>query len=151
MRAKALLFPVIVMLTASLSTARQLDTKTSADENRILLLENAWNSAEQNKNTKVLDELLSNSLAYTDYDGTFMNKVEFLASVASPSLHPDQIVNESVTVHSFGSSAVVTGIYREKGTVNGKSYLRRGRFTDTWVTQNGVWQCVASQSTLINR
>src|ERR1700747_2249286 len=104
MRAKALLFPVIVMLTASLSTARQLDTKTSADENRILVLENAWNSAEQQKNTKPLDELLSNSLAYTDYDGTFMNKAEFLASVASPSLHPDQIVNESVTVHSFGSS-----------------------------------------------
>jgi hypothetical protein len=26
---------------------------------------------------------------------------------------------------------------------------RHGRFTDTWVNQNGTWQCVASQSTLI--
>ena len=42
-----------------------------ADENRILAFENAWNSAEQRKDTRVLDELLSNSLAYTDYDGTF--------------------------------------------------------------------------------
>lgn len=148
---RTLVLSFIFVLFTPIGFGKQLDSKTSTDENRILLLENAWNSAEQQKNTRALDELLSNSLAYTDYDGTFMNKPEFLASVASPSLHPEQIVNESVTVHSFGTSAIVTGVYREKGTLNGKSYSRRGRFTDTWVSQNGVWQCVASQSTLIAR
>ena len=148
---KALVAIASVALIASLLFARQLDSKTSADENRILILENAWNSAELEKNTKALEELLSDSLVYTDYDGTFMNKSEFLASVSNPSLHSEQIVNESVTVHSYGTSAVVTGIYREKGTTNGKRYSRRGRFTDTWVSENGVWRCVASQSTLIPR
>ena len=148
---KALVAIASVALIASLLLARQLDSKTSADENRILILENAWNSAELEKNTKALEELLSDSLVYTDYDGTFMNKSEFLASVSNPSLHPEQIVNESVTVHSYGTSAVATGIYREKGTTNGKRYSRRGRFTDTWVSENGVWRCVASQSTLIPR
>jgi len=142
---------VSVVFIASLLVARQIDTKTSADENLILALENAWNSAEQQKNTKALDDLLSDTLVYTDDDGTFMNKSEFLASVGNPSLHPEQIVNESVTVHSYGASAVVSGIYREKGTMNGKPYSRRGRFTDTWVSENGVWRCVASQSTLIPR
>lgn len=151
MAIKTLSVICILVFTTAVGLGKQLDSKTSADENRILLLENAWNSAEQQKNTNALDELLSNSLAYTDYDGTFMNKSEFLASVASPSLHPEQIVNESVTVHAFGTSAIVTGVYREKGTVNSKPYSRRGRFTDTWVSQNGVWQCVASQSTLIAR
>jgi hypothetical protein len=80
-----------------------------------------------------------------------MTKSEFLASVANPSLHPEQIINESVTVHSYGSSAIVTGIDREKGVSNGKRYSRRGRFTDTWVSQNGIWQCVASQSTMMSR
>ena len=147
---KSLLSILIVFVTASIGIAKQLDSKTSADENRILMLESAWNSAEQQKNTRALDELLASSLVYTDYDGSFMTKSEFLASVANPSLHPEQIVNESVTVHSYGSSAIVTGVYREKGTANGKSYLRRGRFTDTWVSQNGIWQCVASQSTLMS-
>jgi ketosteroid isomerase-like protein len=50
----------------------------------------------------------------------------------------------------YGDAAVVTGIYREKGTDRGKPYQRRGRFTDTWVKQSGTWQCVASQSTLIS-
>jgi hypothetical protein len=54
-----------------------------------------------------------------------------------------------MTAHIYGDSAVVTGIYREKGMNKGKPYLRRGRFTDTWVNQNGTWVCVASQSTLI--
>jgi len=148
---KASLFILILLVTTSIGIAKQLDSKTSADEHRILLLENAWNSAEQQKNTRALDDLLASSLVYTDYDGSFMTKSEFLASVANPSLHPEQIINESVIVHSYGSSAIVTGVYREKGVSNGKRYSRRGRFTDTWVSQNGMWQCVASQSTLMSR
>ena len=148
---KAVLCTCLALVAAFVLIAKQIDTQNSADENRILALENAWNSAEQRKDTRVLDELLANSLAYTDYDGTFMNKTEFLASVSLPALHPELITNESVTVHAYGNSAVVTGIYREKGTLSGKPYSRRGRFTDTWVSQNGVWQCVASQSTLLAR
>ena len=148
---KSLLCACLVLAVGSVVVARQYNSAAGAEENRILALENAWNSAEQQKDTKVLDELLANSLSYTDYDGTFMNKTEFLASVASPNLHPEQITNESVTVHSYGNSAIVTGVYREKGTLNGRSYLRHGRFTDTWVSENGVWRCVASQSTLLSK
>ncbi len=119
------------------------------EQSKILALENAWNLAEQRKDVKALDELLGNGLVYIDYDGSIMTKAEFLASVRKPSLHPEQIVNESASVHLYGSMAIVTGIYREKGMDKGKAYLRRGRFTDSWVYQNGLWQCVASQSTLI--
>jgi ketosteroid isomerase-like protein len=100
------------------------------------------------KDVRALDELLANSLAYTDYYGTFMNKSQFLESVKDTTEKPEQIVNEDVTVQVYGASAVVTGTYREKGTARGKPHMRRGRFTDTWVNQNGTWQCVASQSTL---
>jgi Domain of unknown function (DUF4440) len=71
--------------------------------------------------------------------------------VRKPSLHPEQIVNESTTVYMYGTAAVVTGTYREKDANNGKTYLRRGRFTDTWIYLKGTWQCVASQSTLLSR
>lgn len=148
---KAALCAFLLLAAASVLIAKQYNSAASADENRILALENAWNSAEQQKDTKVLDELLSDSLSYTDYDGTFMNKKEFLTSVSAPALHPELITNESVTVHTFGPSAIVTGVYHEKGTMNGKGYSRRGRFTDTWVNENGVWHCVASQSTLLTR
>jgi ketosteroid isomerase-like protein len=127
------------------SGAQQLD----ADQTKILALENAWNQAEERKDVKALETLLDSSLVYIDYDGSIMNKVQFIASVQAPSLHPEQIVNESMTAHVYGDSAVVTGIYREKGLKNGKPYLRRGRFTDSWVYRDQTWVCVASQSTLI--
>jgi len=49
----------------------------------------------------------------------------------------------------YGNAAVATGIYRESGTNKGKPYVIRSRYTDTWIRRGGVWQCVASQSTLI--
>jgi ketosteroid isomerase-like protein len=121
----------------------------SADEGRILALETAWNHAEQTKDVAALDQLLAPQLVYIDYDGSFSTKQEFLATIKGEGLTPEQIVNEQQTAHVFGDCAVVTGIYREKGVNKGKPYSRRGRFTDTWVKVNGTWQCVASQSTLI--
>lgn len=147
---KAMIAAGLMLLATSLLVA-QNTSKTDSEEGRILALESAWNHAEEQKDAKALDELLSSTLVYTDYDGTIMDKAQFLASINAPSLHPEQIVNESITAHVYGNSApVVTGIYREKGTSKGKPYLRRGRFTDTWVNQNGTWLCVASQSTLIS-
>ena len=49
-----------------------------------------------------------------------------------------------MVVHSYGHTAVVTGAYHEKGIDKGKSWERRGRFTDTCVFLDGKWQCVAS-------
>jgi len=148
MRAPFALF--VTLLSATLLLQAQNESK-SADETKILALENAWNLAEEHKDAGALDQLLAGTLVYTDYDGTFMDKGQFLAQVKQPSVRPAQILNESMTVRLYGDAAVVTGIYREKGTSSGKPYMRRGRFTDTWVTQNSTWQCVASQSTLITR
>jgi ketosteroid isomerase-like protein len=144
MKAMAMLF---LLVTAS---AAAMGQSADADKSKILALETAWNLAEQHKDVRALDELLGGNLVYVDYDGIIQNKVQFLASVSKPSLHPEQIVNESTTVYVYGTAAVVTGTYREKGVDKGKPYLRRGRFTDTWVYGNGAWQCVASQSTLIS-
>jgi ketosteroid isomerase-like protein len=140
----------ILLAAGALSSLAQQGPDQKAEETRILALENAWNRAEENKDARALDDLLADSLVYVDYDGTFMDKAQFMASVKQPSLHPEQIVNETMTAHIYGNSAIVTGVYREKGVNKGKPYLRRGRFTDTWVSLNGTWVCVASQSTLIS-
>ena len=140
---------ILLFATCMLVVAREAPD-TQGQRTRILALENAWNLAEEHKDTEALEGLLAPTLAYTDYDGTFMNKAQFMASVKAPSLHPEQIVNESMTAQVYGDSEVVTGVYREKGVNHGKTYLRRGRFTDTWVSENGTWRCVASQSTLIS-
>jgi len=139
----------ILLLSTAMATAAQTPVQPDAEQTKILALENAWNRAEETKDSKALETLLDSTLVYIDYDGTLMDKAQFIASVKQPALHPEQIVNESMTVHLYAGSAVVTGVYREKGVNHGKPYLRRGRFTDTWVYRDNAWVCVASQSTLI--
>jgi Domain of unknown function (DUF4440) len=143
-----ILFSVLLLFTAA-GLVAQTAAQPDAEQSKILALENAWNRAEENKDAKALETLLDSSLVYIDYDGTLMDKAQFIASVKGPALHPEQIVNESMSAHVYAGVAVVTGVYREKGVNHGKPYLRRGRFTDTWVYRDNTWVCVSSQSTLI--
>lgn len=135
----------LVLLTA-LFISTQLLAQDS-DKARVLALENAWNEAEGHKDAKALSVLLAPTFAYTDVDGSFLNKEQFLAAIRSGS--PSQIVNDGVKLESYGNVIIVTGAYREQGTENGKPFTHRGRFTDTWVEKDGQWLCVASQETLI--
>ena len=139
---------VLLGLSAVLLFAQ--DQPKSGEEGHLLALESAWNHAEQSKDAAALKQLISDSFEYVDYDGTLMNKTEFLASILSNTVQGEQINNDGMTVHIYGNAAVVNGIYRDRGLENGKPFSRRGRFTDTWIYQNGAWQCVASQSTLIS-
>jgi ketosteroid isomerase-like protein len=148
MKVRAFVGLFLLVFLVVFFTRGQAQTLTR-EEGRILALENAWNHAEQNKDVTALEQLLGPQLVYIDYDGSISTKEQFLASVKGEGLQPEKITNESQTVHLYGDCAIVTGIYRETGVYKGKPYLRRGRFTDTWVKVNETWQCVASQSTLI--
>ena len=121
----------------------------SADEIQIRQLERAWNQAEAKQEVKEVANLVDDTLVYTDYDGSIMNKTEYLKWVAAPEQKADHLYDEGLTVHVYGNAAVVTGIYRESGTNKGKHYVLRSRYTDTWIKRDGVWRCVASHSTLI--
>jgi hypothetical protein len=123
--------------------------QTDADKSqRVLNLENAWNQAEALHDGVALKLLLANTFLYTDYDGTAMDREEWLRKVESPIREYRTLTNVVQNAHVYGNSVVVTGVYLEKMTIKGKNVNRSSRFTDTWIFQNGHWECVASQSTL---
>lgn len=124
--------------------------KQTGEEGRIIALESAWNHAEQSKDVAALAQLLGDKFIYVDYDGTLMNKSQFLESAKSAAVTSEQIINEGVSVQIYGNAAVSTGTYWDKGLMKGKAFSRHGRFIDTWIHNGGTWQCVASQSTLIS-
>jgi len=121
----------------------------SGDEIQIRQLERAWNEAEARHDPAAVTNIVADTLVYIDFDGSVMNKAEYIEDVTKTAYQADHLYDEGFTVTVYGNAAVVTGIYRETGTSKGKSYTHRVRFTDTWIKQNGVWHCVASQSTLI--
>jgi len=121
----------------------------SGDEIQIRQLERAWNEAEARHDPAAVTNIVGDTLSYIDFDGSIMNKAEYIQDVTKTSYQADHLYDEGLTVTVYGNAAVVVGIYRETGTSKGKSYTHRVRFTDTWIKQNGVWRCIASQSTLI--
>ncbi|HEY0703393.1 MAG TPA: nuclear transport factor 2 family protein [Candidatus Acidoferrales bacterium] len=139
---------LLILLAGGILFAQRTQAP-SPDESKILALESAWNLAEEEKNTNALDQMLAATFVYTEYDGSFSNKSQFLKAIKTSPVNSDQITNQDVSVTVYANSAIVTGIYKEKGLANGKQFTRRGRYTDSWVNQGGVWLCVASQATLI--
>ncbi|MBS1850214.1 MAG: nuclear transport factor 2 family protein [Acidobacteria bacterium] len=114
------------------------------DASKIIAMENAWNRAELQNDAKAVDMLLADDFILTTADHVLMNKADMLASVKDKSYRPDLLQSENMQVHSYGNTAIVTGVYHEKGKDKGVTWERRGRFTDTWVYVQGRWQCVAS-------
>ena len=134
---------------AGVAVAAQTDPQLDKEQRRIMALENAWNRALQMNDAKAVEPLMDAELIYIDYDGSLMNKAQYLAGISRPGLAVEHIVSESMQVQLYGQSAVVIGICRDVGSERGKRYSRRLRFVDMWINRGGVWVCVSSQSTLI--
>ena len=117
-------------------------------ESKVIAIEKAWNQAYKLRDKKALGEILHDSIVLVNDDGSLQSKSTFLGSVdaAKPS-DQQQAEPESISVHVFGDVAIATGIFKEKGVENGKPYVRRNRFVDTWVNRNGSWVCVAASAT----
>ncbi len=149
---KAAAFSCALLCICAVLETAQKPWKPTGEEGRIIALESASDQAEQNKDANALANLLADNLVYVDYDGSLSSKQQFLASVKSADVTGEQINNEGVSVRLYNNNvAVSTGIYRDKGIEEGKPFQRRGRFTNVWLNQNGKWECIASQSTLIAR
>ena len=145
---RRLVFAALAALVFSGAPFAQ-EKSAGGDEIQIKQLERAWNQAEAQQQVNEVSALLADTMVYTDYDGSFMNKAQYMKWVVAPEQKADHIYDEGVAVQVYGDAAVATGIYRETGTNKGKPYTVRSRFTDTWIKRNSVWRCVASQSTLL--
>ena len=142
---------VLIVGVVTAVSAAQDKQKVSDEEGKILALESVWNRAEQSKDVVALSHMFAPTMTYIDYDGTIRTREQFLEYVKKDSSSPDSLTSEDTVVHSYGDSTVVTGIFKGKWTKAGKPVMLRGRYTDVWSKIDGVWQCVASQATLIQK
>jgi len=147
--ARVWLYMLSATLVFTAGLFAQEKSTASNDEIQIRQLERAWNQAEAHHDVGAVTAIVADTLTYIDFDGSIMNKAEYLRDVTKTAYQADHLYDEGLKVVVYGNAAVVSGIYRETGTSKGKNYIHRVRFTDTWIKQNGVWRCAASQNTLI--
>ncbi len=139
---------LIVTLAATVLAGSHLAiSQVTQDSSRLIAMENAWNQAELHNDAVALRLLLADDFVMTVSEGDTLDKGAMIASVKHQSYKPTLLQSSNMAVRIHGSTAVITGLYHEKGTDKGKPYDRRGRFTDTWIYEQGRWQCLASHFT----
>ena len=114
-------------------------------EVQIRALERAWTVGEARNDNRALNLIFDNALVYIEY-GRLMTKGEYLLRIRTSDPHSQQIVMEGISVQTFGDTAIVIGIYRERDVTDRKTLLTRWRFIDTWVKKKGSWLLVAAAS-----
>ncbi len=145
MKTVSLLLIGVLGMALPANSANEAD----ADRSKLIALENAWNQAQLHKDVPAVEQLLAPMFVYTDYDGAMMDKSKFLDDMKDLAYRATSIINDDVQVFPYHNAAVVVGTYHTKGTYKGKTFAHHGRFTDTWMYQEGKWMCVASHISLI--
>jgi ketosteroid isomerase-like protein len=114
------------------------------DVRAVLQLEDGWARAVVQRDSTTFERLLADGFVYTEND-RLEGRGDVLHDVVAGSDTVRAAHNEAMQVHCFGTTAVVTGWLVLEGRGADGAFLRRYRFTDTWVRQAGHWRIVAAQ------
>jgi ketosteroid isomerase-like protein len=142
---------ICCLLLTVFAMSQTAHERSESQEGKILALENMWNQAQLHRDAGALEALIADRFVNTEYDGEVSDRDQFLADIKDPKFKPSSVGLQDMKVNVYRETAVVTGIYRTKGSYNGKPYDHLGRFTDTWILENGKWECVASHTSLVKK
>ena len=144
---RLLLLLGLLIFSVGRSQAQNEDPQAS----KLMVLEHLWNEAQVQRDARALEGMIADHFIDTEYDGEVSDRQKFLADIANPEFQPTSMALRDMQVSLYKDTAVITGVYRAKGMVGGKGYDHTGRFTDTWVFENGHWLCVASHTSLLKK
>lgn len=139
----------VCLLLAAFALAQVTVQDTQSTETQLVALERMWNEAQVNRDANALSAMIGDKFVNTEWDGAITERGKFLADIADPRFKAVSLNIQDVKVRLYQNTAIVTGIYHAKGSFQSKAYDHLGRFTDTWVEQDGKWQCVASHTSLL--
>ncbi len=138
----------VVLTLAGLVAPAGAQEQTEAVKSRIIALEKAWNQAYRYRDKKALADILDDSMILIEEDGSIQSRFVFLAGIDAARQTDEQLAEpESISVRLFGDTAIATGVFLRRGFANGKPYIKRDRFVDTWVRRGSSWVCIAASAT----
>jgi ketosteroid isomerase-like protein len=133
-----------VVFLASLTPFFSVAQQKSDAGSKILGLEAKWNEAYKRGDIAAMNLLLADEFIITVEDGRTFSKAGYIAQAGGGTTLVEVSEMSDLKVRIHGNTAVVTGAYHEKGTIKGKPYENRDRFTDVWMLIDGRWQVIAS-------
>ncbi len=141
MRKKRLFIAVLCIAALPLIRAR---AQGPSDTGEIRSLELKMLDCYKHRQVEVFAAVLDEDFVITFEDGSTYSKTGYLSYSASSSTHIELAEIPEMKVRMHGETAVVTGVYHEKGMDSQKTYDYHDRFTDVWMKKAGKWRLVAA-------
>ena len=123
--------------------------RVKSDQDTLIELEQKWDVAFRNRDATFIETLLADDFVVTYEDGTRGDKTKELSLAANFNQQIDSSTQDEFIIKVYGNTAVVWFTLHLLGPVNGNPVAITYRYVDVWVNRDGVWKCVASQSTRV--
>ena len=141
MRRNPTLTAVLLLAALPLVPARAQETPDAAEIRSLELKIADWYKSRQ---IQTFANLLDDDFVITFEDGSTYGKTGYLSYSASSSTSVQSVEISEMKVRMHGDTAVVTGVYDEKGIDNRQAYDYHDRFTDVWMKKAGKWRLIAA-------
>ena len=135
----------VVIAVASPANAQRV----KSDQDTLIELEQKWDVPFRNRDATFIETLLADDFVVTYEDGTRGDKAKELSLAAGFNQQIDSSTQDEFIIKVYGNTAVVWFTLHLLGPVNGNPVAITYRYVDVWVNRDGVWKCVASQSTRV--
>ncbi|MBZ5566503.1 MAG: nuclear transport factor 2 family protein [Acidobacteriia bacterium] len=141
---------VIVLLTLALTASAQ-DTKSPPTARQLSSLLNQFLDAAGRGDRAVFDRFFADDVIYTRSAGVTVDKAKIMKNIGrrEDAGAKNTFSADDVTIHDYGTTAVVNFRLTARTEKAGKSETAHYRNTATFLKRNGHWQVVAWQATKV--
>src|SRR3984893_4521463 len=101
--------PFVLLLLLSSLALPQSFAQTDGDETKIIALENLWNQIQIAHDAAPMEKTLPDDFVLTDFDGSVLNKAQFLVSIRDKSNQLTLETTQDMKLHRHGDTVIVTG------------------------------------------
>jgi ketosteroid isomerase-like protein len=115
-----------------------------SDAAQVRALDFKLTEAYKERKFDLLASLLDEDFVITFEDGNIFGKTGYISFSAASTNHVDVAEMTDVKVRLHGNTAILTGVYHEKGKDKDGPYDFHDRFTDVWMKAGGKWRMIAS-------
>jgi ketosteroid isomerase-like protein len=136
----ALTLSVSVLTAPCVHAAAPQDSEAA----QVRALEFKLTEAYKQRRFDLLASLLDEDFVITFENGTLYGKTGYISFSATSTIKVDVAEMSEMKVRMHGNTAIVTGLYHERGKDKDGAYDYRDRFTDVWMNAGGRWRLIAS-------
>jgi ketosteroid isomerase-like protein len=149
--ARAIVLCLVFIAAAASFPLQAQDRPVQSDQDILMQLERDWDAAFLTRDVRTIDNILATEFMATYDDGSRGDRARELSLAAEFNQNIESSKLDDFTVKVYGDTAVVWFSRHLVGVSRGQRLELTFQYIDVFIFRAGRWQCIASQSTKVNK